>query len=194
MSSPAFRTSQKIASLTARLNAVKSAPASLPSEFSALRIRHKGIKGNAGIGAWIRDSLPAIAYASPHVQISSMPPHITPEPDADASTTVAAPSTAPLPFQLPPGVFIQFNDPALPEAFLPFTTARSDVLSKRFWEVVQDPVALEKLRSSPEAMQAAEEIPVQAEAGIEEGIEAPLAEGAPVKVKKEGRSVEDLLL
>ncbi|KAL8281067.1 hypothetical protein RQP46_006425 [Phenoliferia psychrophenolica] len=187
----AFRVSQRIATLTARVASIRSAPA-LPSDVAGLRLRLKGLKGNAGLGAWTRESLPGIAYSSPHVKITSeQPPTAAEEPIAavvsDSTPSPPSPSTA-SPWQTQPGVFIEFNDPALSEVFLPFTKARSDVLAKRFWDVVSDPAALELLRKGgPAAVEVEEEV-----AAVEEMLgldaEAPTEGGeTAVKEKKEGR-------
>lgn len=114
---------------------------------------------------WVKKALPPIAYASPSVQISVEP---TPTPSASAAP-LPTPAPATQPWLVQPGVFIQFSesacrtfrhsscsadslradDPSLPEAFFPLTQARSDVLIKRFWDTVEDPAALEKLRQTP---------------------------------------------
>ena len=85
------------------------------------------------------------------------------------------------------------DDPSLAEVWLPFTKARSDVLAKRFLEVVQDPIALEKLRSEPQG-QVEEEVVAEEEVmGLGQ---ASAAEREPTNVKEEtvGRKVADLLL
>ncbi|KAM0753130.1 hypothetical protein T439DRAFT_378849 [Meredithblackwellia eburnea MCA 4105] len=129
----ANRTSQRIAKLATQLTNIRTGRP-LPSEVKALRVRYQGLKGNAAVRSWVKTELPSIAFASPNLTISSDP---APEPSTSSQDWLRL-----------PGVLIEFNDPALSPAFLPSAKGRSETFSKKFWDTIEDPVALEALRKS----------------------------------------------
>ncbi|KAI5480779.1 hypothetical protein MNV49_007185 [Pseudohyphozyma bogoriensis] len=169
---PLSRKALKLASSSAALASSQSSSI-LPSEIASLRLRHIGLKGNSGVRHWAKDSLPAIRFANPALKVTTIQPAT---PSASSSTST---STTAEPWKLPPGVFIGFNDPALPEAFLPFPPkTNSTALADLFWKTVEDPVALEALRASGVSEEPAASH-AQAESVVEEVKRVEVSSGLP---------------
>ncbi|ORY63804.1 hypothetical protein BCR35DRAFT_308765 [Leucosporidium creatinivorum] len=139
MNNPALRTSRKVAQLASQLATLQAGPSSLalPPSVSALEVHYQGLKGNAGVRHWLKESLSSLRYSNPNV-----PVNVAPAPKEGG-------------WNQSPGVLLSFRD-STRKAYLPLAALRSDKLAKAFWDTVNNPEALAALPEAPTFSAAAQ--------------------------------------